>query len=152
MPDLLVFALGEHRFALAASSVVEVVRVVAAAALPGAPAIVEGVINARGTLVPVLDIRARFGLRPAAIDADQHLILARAGARLVALRVDRALELMSVPAEAIEPTERVAPGVPLVKGCARLADGLLVIHDLDRFLSLDEGTALDAAFSAAGAP
>lgn len=149
MPDLLVFALGERRFAVPAEVVVEVVRVVASAPLPGAPAIVEGVINVRGTLVPALDIRSRFGYAPAAVDPDQHLIVARAGPRSVALRVDRALELMSVPAEAIERTERVVPGVPLVKGCARLADGVIVIHDLESFLSLDEGATLDVALGAA---
>ncbi|MGA2383538.1 MAG: chemotaxis protein CheW [Gemmatimonadales bacterium] len=150
MPDLLVFALGEHRFALAASSVVEVLRVVASAALPGAPAIVEGVINVRGILVPVLDIRVRFGLPPVAVDPDQHLIVARAGARSVALRVDRALDLVTVTEDAVEPAGRVAPGSTLVAGVARLPDGVLVIHDLERFLCLDEGEPLDAALELAG--
>jgi purine-binding chemotaxis protein CheW len=150
VPDLLTFALGDQRFALPSSAVTEIVRLVAAARLPGAPDIVEGVVNLRGRLVPVLDVRARFGVPPAEPDPDQHLIVARAGLRLVALRVDRALELVSVAADAIEPTARVAPGVPLVKGCARLADGVLVIHDLERFLSLDAGVRLDAALSDAG--
>lgn len=152
MPDLLVFALGELRFAIPASAVVEVVRVVASAALPGAPAIVEGVINVRGTLVPVLDIRARFGLPPVAVDPDQHLIVARAGARSVALRVDRALDLMTVAKDAVEAVEHVAPGTPLVAGVARLPDGVLVIHDLERFLRLDEGRPLDVALELAGRP
>lgn len=149
MPDLLVFALGEHRFAVPASSVVEVVRVVASAALPGAPAIVEGVINVRGALVPVLDIRARFGVPPISVDPEQHLIIARAGRCTVALRVDRALDLTTVAEDAVEAVERVAPGTPLVAGVARLPDGVLVIHDLDRFLALDEAVQLDAAIGAA---
>jgi purine-binding chemotaxis protein CheW len=149
VPDLLVFALGEHRFALAASSVVEVVRVVASAALPGAPAIVEGVINVRGTLVPVLDIHARFGVPPISVDPEQHLIIARAGRRTVALHVDRALDLITVAEDAVEAVEHVAPGTPLVAGVARLPDGVLVIQDLDRFLDLDEAAQLDAAIGAA---
>lgn len=152
MPDLLVFALGEHRLAVPASSVVEVVRVVASAVLPGAPAIVEGVINVRGALVPVLDIRARFDLPPVAVDPDQHLIVAHAGGRLVALRVDRALDLVTVTEDAVEAAERVAPGSTLVAGVARLPDGVLVIHDLERFLCLDEGEPLDAALELAGRP
>jgi purine-binding chemotaxis protein CheW len=152
VPELLTFALGEHRFALDAGAVQEVVRLVAAAVLPGAPAIVEGVVNVRGTLVPVVDLRGRFGLPPAALDPAQHLIVARAGPRLIALRVDRALELVRVPDDAIEPIEHVAPGTRLVSGLARVSDGVLVIQDLERFLSLDEGERLDAALSAAPAP
>jgi purine-binding chemotaxis protein CheW len=146
---LLLFALGEHRFALPAETVVEVVRVVAWAPLPLAPAIVEGVVNVRGTLVPVLDIRARFGNPAVAVDPDQHLIIARAGSRVVALRVDRALDLVGIPDGAVEPVERIAPGTRLVAGLARLPDGVLVIHDLERFLSLEEAARLDAALSGA---
>jgi purine-binding chemotaxis protein CheW len=149
MPELLTFALGEHRLAVVASAVVEVARVVAAQPLPGAPPIVEGVINVRGALVPVLDIRTRFACPPAAVDPDQHLIVARAGARQVALRVDRALDLVAVAESAIEPAEAVAPGARYVGGLARLPDGVLVIHDLERFLALDEGVQLDTALVAA---
>jgi purine-binding chemotaxis protein CheW len=67
---------------------------VAVAPLPRAPPIVEGVINVRGTLVPVLDIRLRFGMSPHPPTLDQHLIIATSGAHVVALRVDRALELV----------------------------------------------------------
>jgi purine-binding chemotaxis protein CheW len=148
MPELLVFALGEHRFGLPAEAVIEVVRVVAWSPLPGAPEIIEGVANVRGTLVPVLDVRVRFGFPGTEVDPDQHLIVARAGPRVVALRVDRALALTTIPDDAFEPVERVAPGARLVAGVARLPDGVLVIHDLERFLSLDEGERLDAALAA----
>ena len=149
---LLVFRLEDRRFAVLASLVREAVRVVAVTPLPRAPAIVEGVINIRGVLVPVLDIRQRFGMRPAALSLDQHLLIAWAGARLVALRVDGAEALVEVEADAIEPATRVAPGAELVAGLAKLADGVLVIHDLERFLSLGEAEAVDAAVAgAAGA-
>lgn len=102
-------------------------------------------INVRGALVPVLDIRQRFGIPPRALTPDQHLIIARAGQRLVALRVDRALDLVVIEESAIESASRVVPGAEYVAGIARLADGLLVIHDLDQFLSLDEARQVDAA-------
>jgi purine-binding chemotaxis protein CheW len=148
MPELLVFALDEHRFGLPAEAVMEVVRVVASAPLPSAPEIVEGVINVRGAMVPVLDVRVRFGFPGTDVEPDQHLIVARAGPRVVALRVDRALALLTIPDDAFEPVERVAPGARLVAGVARLPDGVLVIHDLERFLSLEEGARLDAALAA----
>jgi purine-binding chemotaxis protein CheW len=147
---LVVFALHGERFALQGRAVREVVRAVAVAALPDAPGVVEGVINYRGRLAPVLDVRSRFGLPPQLLDPSQHFILADAGSRLVALRVDRALDLLEVPADAIEAADSVAPGSRRTEGVARLPDGLVVIHDLERFLSLDEGNALDAALSAAG--
>jgi purine-binding chemotaxis protein CheW len=64
----------------------------------------------------------------------------------VALRVDRVQELVSVNREAVEPAA-VAPGAEYVAGVARLTDGLLVIHDLEAFLSLDEARVLDSALA-----
>lgn len=142
---LLAFALHGNRFAVPGRCVHEVVRSVAVAPLPGAPEVVEGVINYRGRLVPVLDVRSRFGFPPRPLDPTQHFVLADAGPRLVALRVDRALELLEVPAGDIESAASVAPGTRHAGGVARLPDGLVVIHDLERFLSLDEGEALDAS-------
>ena len=143
--QLLSFEVGNSRFALPAERVREVARAVAIAALPKAPPVVEGVINFRGTLVPVLDIRQRFGLRPVPLAPEQHLIIAHAGNRLVALRVDRALDLVVVDEDSIESPVRVAPGTEYVAGIAKLADGLLVIHDLERFLSFEEAGQVDAA-------
>jgi purine-binding chemotaxis protein CheW len=76
-------------------------------------------------------------------------VIAQAGPRLVALRVDRALELVTIDETAIEPAARVAPGADYVAGAAKLPDGLLVIHDLERFLSLQEAEQGDAAVAAA---
>ena len=145
---LLVFGLDQARFAVRGACVREIVRSVAVTPLPDAPDVVEGVVNYRGRLAPVLDIRARFGLPERLLDPTQHLILADAGSRLVAIRVDRALDLLDVPLDAIEPGARVAPGSQYTDGVARLPDGLLVIHDLERFLSLDEGRLLDESLSA----
>ena len=143
--QLLTFEVGARRFALHAGVVREVVRAVAIAALPKAPPIVEGIINFRGTLVPVLDIRQRFRLPPAPLAPEQHLIIATADSRLVALRVDRALDLVVVADDAIEPAARVAPGTEYVAGIAKLTDGLLVIHDLETFLSQSEAGQVDVA-------
>lgn len=146
---LVVFTLHGERFALQGRAVHEVVRAVAVAALPDAPGVVEGVINYRGRLAPVLNVRERFGFPPKPLDSSQHFVLAEAGSRVVALRVDRALDVLEVPAHAIETGAQVAPGSHRTEGVARLPDGLLVIHDLERFLSLGEEAALDASLLAA---
>ncbi len=145
---LLVFTLGDARFGLQAAVVREVVRAVSIAPLPKAPAIVEGVINYRGTIVPVLDVRQRFRLGPASLHPDQHFIVAQAGARLVALRVDRATELVTVSKAMIRPPTAAAPGTEYVAGIVQLPDGLLVIHDLERFLALEESEQLERAVGA----
>ena len=145
---LLTFELGGSRFGLAAALLREVLRAVAIAALPKAPLVVEGVINVRGAIVPALDIRRRFGMPALPVAPEQHLLIAQAGGRVVALRVDRALDLISVDASAIEAAASVAPGAEYVAGIVKLPDGLLVIHDLERFLSLDEAAGVDAALTA----
>jgi purine-binding chemotaxis protein CheW len=151
MQHFLVFEVGGLRLGLFGSALQEVIRAVAIAALPKAPAIVEGVINLRGTLVPVLDIRHRFALPPVPLAPEQHFLIAQVGGRLMALRVDRALDLITVDEGAIESAADVAPGADHVAGIVTLPDGLLIIHDLERFLSLDESRQVDAAVAAEGA-
>jgi purine-binding chemotaxis protein CheW len=145
---ILVFALGSQRYALWGSDVRELLRAVAVAPLPRAPRIVEGVIDLRGRVVPVLDIRGRFGLPAKPIEPSDHLIVAAVGPRLVVIRVDRALDLVTVEGAELAP----ATGGSYVAGVARLPDGLAVIHDLRTFLEASETVALDQALSSAGAP
>ena len=147
MADLLVFQLGGRRYGLASAAVREVVRAVAVVPLPRAPAIVEGVIDYRGTAVPVLDIRSRFGLPPAPLDVLQHFILAEAR-RVVAIRADRVTQVVTVsPLE----EQSIEEGAPYVSGVVLLADGLVLIHDLNTFLSADEETTIATAIEEAGA-
>jgi purine-binding chemotaxis protein CheW len=145
---LLPFAVAHRWYALPVVFVEEILRAVAISPLPKAPPIVEGVINLRGAVVPVLDVRARFGLAPRALSPDQYFIVARAGERVVALRVDQALDLVAVRGVDIEAAARVVAGIEYVAGIAKLPDGLLVIHDLPQFLSLDERRHLDRALAA----
>lgn len=138
---LVVFALGGQSFALLARDVRELVRAVAVTPLPKAPPIIEGVINARGRIVPVLDVRARFGLPAKPLEPSDHMIVADAGSRVVALRADRATDLVQVAHKDIETAE----AMPYVAGIAKLPDGIVVIHDLRTFLSASEAAELDAA-------
>src|SRR5512132_2373128 len=149
--DVLVFEIGGLRYALPAPDVCEVARVVTIVPLPKAPSIVEGVINVRGTLVPVLDVRARFDLPPKPVSHTDHLVLGRAGQRLVAIRADRALQFLHVEPAAIEDAGALVPRLDYIAGVAKLPDGLVLIHDLRAFLAEGEALALDKAVSAAAA-
>ena len=132
------------RCGLPAPGVLELHPVVAVSPLPGAPAVVEGVIDVRGSVVAVVDLRARLGLprRPPLLS--DHLVVSRVGARTVALRVDRAVELTIVDPSHIDRPEDLTDA-PHLSGVARLDDGLILIHDLDSFLSDDEARSLDGA-------
>jgi purine-binding chemotaxis protein CheW len=146
--EILVFELEDRRYGLPLDDVIETVRAVAITPLPQAPPMVEGILNFRGKVVPVLDIRARFRQRAKAMEIHDHLILARTGKRQVALRVDRAAGLVRVPGKDLEEAEKIVPGLEYVSGVARLPDGLVLIHDLGTFLSGPEDQALSESLSA----
>ena len=145
MAEVLVFHLAGQRFALASTVVREVVRAVAVVPLPNAPPIVEGVIDYRGTIVPVLDIRARFALPAAPLDVHQHFIVADAQRR-VAIRTDRVAQVLPIDATQ---THKIEDAAPYITGVVQLDDGLVLIHDLATFLSADEVTTLDHAIAEA---
>jgi purine-binding chemotaxis protein CheW len=143
--ESLVFMLAAERFALPLRDVHQVLRAVAIRSLPQAPEIVEGLIDLRGELVPVLDLRARFALSKKALAPSDHLLIAQAGARKVALRVDQALGLERLTSVDPERAPNLPRGLGLVAGVASTADGLVLIHDLRAFLSEAEALELDHA-------
>jgi purine-binding chemotaxis protein CheW len=149
---ILLVEIGGQRYGLLAADVHELVRVVTIFPLPKAPAIVEGLVNVRGTIVPVLDIRTRFRLPARSVVPSDHLVLAQALTRVVAIRVDRAIELLSLNEGHFQAARSVVPDSQYAAGVAKLPDGLVVIHDLATFLNDAEGLVLDDALrSSAGA-
>ena len=147
LTPLVLFRLDEQRYALALDSVERIVRAVAVTVLPTAPDIVIGVIDVAGRVVPVLNLRRRFGLPERDIGPDDQFILARTNRRTVALAVDVAAGMIENPAAAIVRPDRIAPGLGRIEGVVALDDGLVLIADLDNFLALDEAQAIDAAMS-----
>jgi purine-binding chemotaxis protein CheW len=151
---LLTFRLDGRRFALPAADVQEVVRAVRLAPLPALPGVVEGALDLRGVVVPVFDLRARFALPARALRAADQLVVARAGRRLAAVRVDEAEELVEVDDAAVSPPGDLSPAVRDARGVVALPDGVVAIADLHGFLSDWEERALARALAAApdGAP
>jgi purine-binding chemotaxis protein CheW len=145
--SVLVFQLGGRRFGLPLASVREVIRAVAMVGLPGAPPVVEGVIDLRGTAVPVLDLRARFGLPPRRLSPDDFLVTARAGERLVAVRVDAVEWLVPLDPARIDDPADLTDGVRHIAGIAHLDDGMVLIHDIETFLEQAESEALERALA-----
>lgn len=133
--DILIFEVGGRRFGLPAANVRELVRAVALISLPGGPANVEGVFDFRGSVIPVLDIRQRLGMPAKPIGLGDQLIIGEARRRLVAIRVDRALQL-------------VEAGASATNGDANGSDHQNSQGSAERITKLDEGLApiLDLAY------
>lgn len=142
---LVVFTLDGRRYALQLSAVDRTVRMVEITPLPKSPEIILGVITVNGTIVPVLDIRRRFGIAPKKIKLSDHLLIARTTTRTVALVVDAVHEVIERTDGDVVLPETIVPGMEYVKGVVKLDDGMVFIHDLNGFLSLEEELALEAA-------
>ena len=150
--DILTFEIDGRRHAFRAADVVQVVQMVEIAPLPGAPAIIEGIVNLRGSIVPVFDLRARLGVPARPIDPAQHLVILASGPRSSAVRVDVAEDFVSIP-DADIAVSLADSGVQAssrhVAGIAATPDGTTIIYDLAAFLSQSESETLDNALSRA---
>jgi len=147
LTQLVVFRLGEQRYALPLGTVRRIVRAVEVTPLPGAPAVVLGAINVAGCIIPVLSLRQRFLLPEREIGPADQFVLAQTARRGVALVIDEAQGVIEREPSAVVGSDRIAPGLEQFHGVVKLDDGLVLIHDLQTFLSLDEARTLDEAMT-----
>jgi purine-binding chemotaxis protein CheW len=143
--QILVFTLDELAYALPLSKVVKVIHAIEIRHLPEAPEIITGIINVQGRIIPVTDIRKRFGLLTREIDPDDRLIIADTGKRQVAILVDTVTGIRDLAPRQLAVAKETLPFAEHIRGVAKVDDGLVLIYDLDRFLSLDEEKELDQA-------
>ena len=136
--QLVVFGIEGQRYALPLNDVERVLPMVAVSPLPQAPAVVLGVINLHGQVIPVLDLRRRFGLPICDYGLTARLLVVRTSRRILALAVDEVLGVREVAPETITRPDALLPGIGHVAGIVTLLDGLLFIHDLEVCLSLEE--------------
>jgi purine-binding chemotaxis protein CheW len=146
--EILTFELAGQRYALFLRAVREVVRAVSITRLPGAPAVVEGIVRVRGELVPVMDVRKRLELPAKPLDPGEYLVLAEAAGRTVAMRVEATGEILELEPSELRSARDLAPRAEYLAGVVGLPDGLVLIHDLERFLSPAESISLDDALRA----
>ena len=114
--------------------------------VPNAPTFVDGVVFSRGQVVPVVNLRARFGFERAAYDLRTRLIVVQAASRVIGLVVDSAREFVNIPPESIQPPHEALAGMSgrYVEGVASLGDKRLVLTlDLPRILNFAESLPLD---------
>lgn len=146
---MLTFTLDGESCGLPVEHVREVVRAALPGRLPKAPPIVEGVLNVRGELVPLVDLRGRFGFARRPLAPDDHVVIARVLDRAIAFGVDQVQGVIEAPTEDASSAGEIAAGIEHVAGVLRLPDGLLVIYDLRAFLSADELLGLGRALAEA---
>lgn len=143
--ELIVFLIDGRRFALPLAVVRRIVRAVEVAGVPNAPGLVSGVIDLQGEVIAVFDMRRRLGLLGRDIGLADQFIIAQTRERTLALVVDEVRGLVrSESVQAGHPLPDV-PGFDAFQGVARLDDGLVLIQDLEKFLSPAEASALDDA-------
>jgi purine-binding chemotaxis protein CheW len=108
--------------------------------VPNAPSFIDGVVFSRGQVVPVVNLRARFGFERMPFDLRTRLIVVQAGARLIGLVADAAREFVSIPPDAIQPPNEALTGMSgrYVDGIASVRDRLILVLNLDRILNFAE--------------
>jgi purine-binding chemotaxis protein CheW len=135
---LLVFKLDEQQYALRLEAVERIVRAAAITPLPKAPDIILGILDIQGEIIPVINVRKRFRLPEIDLRPEDQFIIARARSLTVALVVDAAQSVVETPEPGRTAAEEVLSGMEYLAGVTRTEDGLVLIHDLDKFLSLGE--------------
>lgn len=123
-------------------------RAVAIEPLPGAPGIVEGVVNLRGHILPVVDVRRRLGMPAVELSPDQFLVALDLADRAIVVRVDDIDDVVELEAGSLENPSSISPVLERLAGVASTAEGAVVVYDVAAFLTAAEAEALDEAVSA----
>jgi len=145
LKDLVIFSLENRQFGLHLFTVERIVRAVDVTPLPKAPEIVFGIINMQGRIIPVLNIRKRFCVAEKEIEPSDQFIIANTSKRLVALVVDSVIGILQHPGQEIISAEEILPTIDYVEGVIKIEGDIILIHNLEQFLSLEEEKTLDNA-------
>ncbi len=144
--QLVTFRLGKEEFSLDILSVQEIIRHMELTRVPKTPDFVDGVINLRGKVIPVLDLRKRFGLGSDEMTNETRIIVVEVASKTVGLKVDAVSEVLRLPADRVEAPPEMVTGVEseYIKGVGKLDGRLLILLDVEKVLSRNEKEALTA--------
>jgi len=142
--QLVTFSIGEEEFGVDILKVQEIIRTMEITKVPRAQDFVEGVINLRGKVIPIIDLRRRFGLDSKGHDKHTRIIVIEINNMIVGFVVDSVSEVLRIPAGTVEPPPPVVAGVEseYISGVGKLQDRLLILLDLDKLLSSEDMEAL----------
>lgn len=138
--QLVSFMLDDVEYGTDILAVHEILRMPDITRLPNTPSYIRGVINLRGNVIPVVDVRERFGLSKAKITDLTRIIVVEIGEKLVGLLVDNVYQVVRMPDRNIDPPSDLIEGVSeeYIKGIGRLKDRLIIILNLGNILFSEE--------------
>ncbi len=138
--QLVTFSIGEEEFGVDILKVQEIIRTMEITKVPRAPEFVEGVINLRGKVIPIIDLRRRFGLNSKVHDNHTRIIVIEINSMIVGFVVDSVSEVLRIPVSTVEPPPPVVAGLDsdYINAVGKLQDRLLILLDLDKLLSADD--------------
>jgi purine-binding chemotaxis protein CheW len=138
--QLISFTVGSEEYGLELLRVKEVIRVRQITWLPKAPTCVKGIINLRGDVIPIVDLRDRFGLASAEQTASSRVIVVEIGGRSVGMVVDSASQVVRVPADQFDPPPPVwgAGTRDFITAVGKTGERLILMIDVDAILSTED--------------
>jgi purine-binding chemotaxis protein CheW len=142
--QLVVFDLAAEGYGVDISAVREIIRMQDITKVPGAPPFVEGIINLRGSVIPVVDLRKRFALEASERNRDNRILVVDIGGQDIGVVVDAVTEVLRITADSVEPPSAVittADSVYLL-GIVKLEGRLVILLDLEKVLTESEKNAL----------
>ncbi len=133
--QIVTFRLGDEEYGIDILKVQEINRMTEITLMPKAPFSVEGVINLRGKVIPVINLRKRFGLGIKEVDSQSRIIVVDTGST-VGLIVDSVSEVLRVSSDRIEPSPPItgSAGSEYIMGIGKLDDKLIILLDIDKLL------------------
>jgi purine-binding chemotaxis protein CheW len=142
--QLVTFSIGEEVFGVDILAVQEIIRLLDITRVPRAPHFVEGVINLRGKVIPIVDLRKRFDLPEKNYDKSTRIIVINMESITVGFVVDEVSEVLRIPANMVDTPPGVVSGLDTdyIDGVGKLDDQLLILLDLNRLLANHEMEAL----------
>ncbi len=138
--QLVIFELANEVYGVDISRVQEIIRMTTITRLPRAPEFVEGVINLRGKVIPVVDLKKRFGLDLSECTKSSRIVVVDVGDHTIGMVVDAVSEVLRVPTESVEPPSPVVTTIEsdYIRGIAKLEGRLIILLDLNKVLSWEE--------------
>lgn len=151
--QLVTFMVGAEEFAISILSVQEINRMMQITRVPQSPSFIEGVINLRGKIIPVMDLRKRFNVDALDDTSDSRIIVVEVATRVIGFTVDRVNEVLRIDSGIVEPPPSMVSGVEseYVQGVGKLDDRLLILLNLERLFSDEDLKKVDQAAGVASA-
>ena len=142
--QLVVFDLATEAYGVDINTVREIIRMQEITAVPRAPDFVEGVINIRGKITPVIDLRKRFGLEVTEQTQSSRIVVVDIRGQDIGMVVDAVTEVLRIPADSVEPCSSVVTTdqSDYLMGIARLDPRLIILLDLEKVLTVQDQTSL----------